>query len=147
MSKEQQNQTAIVNDNQSNGSVVIYTRVGTPEQEKYGYSMQSQIELCTTFAQTNGYKVANIFSDVGSAAKIDRPALQEMLEFCSKPENDIKVIIAWKLDTITRNIMDYYGKIRPFLGKHDIELLSATELNNDNRTKKWLRSWIEEQKN
>ena len=54
-----------------------------------------------------------------------------MLSYCGKTKNRVDAIIVWRLDRLTRNTMDYHGEIRPFLEKHDIKLLSATEPNND----------------
>ena len=109
----------------------IYIRVSTEEQAKHGYSIDSQKEVCASFAQTMGYEVAQVFADEGESAKdLNRPALQELMLFCNK-KNNIKAIIVWKLDRLSRNTSDYHAILKPLLMKHDIKLLSVTEGNDE----------------
>ena len=48
----------------------IYIRISTEEQAKHGYSIDSQKEVCASFAQTMGYKVSKIFADEGEVLRI-----------------------------------------------------------------------------
>ena len=113
-------------------NVVLYLRVSSEEQAKYGFSIDNQRVDCTNFAERNGYHVVKVFIDDGKSAKdLNRPEAREMLSYCGKAKNHVDAIIVWRLDRLTRNTMDYHGEIRPFLEKHDIKLLSATEPNND----------------
>ena len=113
-------------------NVVLYLRVSSEEQAKYSFSIDNQKEECIRFAEREGYHVIKIFIDEGKSAKdLNRPEAREMLSYCGKAKNRVDAIIVWRLDRLTRNTMDYHGEIRPFLEKHDIELLSATEPNNN----------------
>ena len=112
--------------------VVIYLRVSSEEQAKHGFSIENQKKDCLKFAEQKGYHVVKIFVDDGKSAKdLNRPEAQDMISFCSKSKNNIDAIIVWRLDRISRNTIDFHGVIRPFLMKHNINLLSATEPNND----------------
>lgn len=113
-------------------NVVLYLRVSSEEQAKYGFSIDNQRIDCTNFAERNGYHVVKVFTDDGKSAKdLNRPEAKEMLSYMGKSKNHIDALIVWRLDRLTRNTMDYHGEIRPFLDKHNIKLLSATEPNDE----------------
>ena len=112
------------------GNAVIYARTATTVQAECGYSIESQIAECKKFAVDSGYTVAKVFVDESkSVINLERPAYSEMTNYCET--HDVDAVIVWKLNRLTRNTMDYHGEIRPFLEKHGIKLLSATELNED----------------
>ena len=113
-----------------NKKAVIYARTATMDQAKCGYSIDCQIAECKKFAVDNGYTIAKVFVKAGkSGINLERPAYKEMTEYCEN--NDIDVVIVWKLDRLTRNLRDYYSKIVPFLESHSLKLLSATESNEE----------------
>ena len=112
MSKKKANKLSIILN------VVLYLRVSSEEQAKFGYSIDNQRKECINFSERNGYHVAKIFVDEGKSAKdLNRHEAREMLSFCGKSKNCIDAIIVWRLDRLTRNTMDYHGEIRPFLIK------------------------------
>ncbi|CDE89530.1 resolvase [Clostridium sp. CAG:729] len=109
---------------------IIYVRVSSEEQAKHGFSIENQKKVCSEFAERNGYYVDKLFVDEGKSAKnLDRPEIQELMSYCSKKKNDIKALVVWRLDRISRNNTDYHGVLRPLLDKKRIKLLSATEAN------------------
>ena len=109
---------------------VVYARVSSEEQAKHGFSIENQKKVCCEFAQKNGYNVDKIFVDEGKSAKnLDRPEIQELMNYCAKKKNNIEAVIIWRLDRISRNNTDYHGVLRPLLAKKGIKLLSATEAN------------------
>ena len=109
---------------------VVYARVSSEEQAKHGFSIENQKKVCCEFAQKNGYNVDKIFVDEGKSAKnLDRPEIQELMNYCAKKKNNIEAVIIWRLDRISRNNTDYHGVLRPLLAKKEIKLLSATEAN------------------
>ena len=109
---------------------VIYARVSSEEQAKHGFSIDNQKRQCIEFAERNDYYVDKIFIDEGKSAKnLDRPEIQDLMAYCSKKKNNIKAVIIWRLDRISRNNTDYHGVLRPLLAKKRIKLLSATEAN------------------
>ena len=111
---------------------IIYARVSSEEQAKHGFSIENQKKVCVEFAERNGYIVDKIFVDEGKSAKnLDRPEIQELMSYCSKKRNNIKALVIWRLDRISRNNTDYHGVLRPLFAKKGIKLLSATEANVD----------------
>ena len=113
-------------------NVVLYLRVSSDEQAKFGFSIENQRKECTNFAERKGYHIVKVFIDDGKSAKdLNRPEAREMLSYMGKSKNHIDALIVWRLDRLTRNTMDYHGEIRKFLEKHDIKLLTATEPNDE----------------
>ena len=111
---------------------VIYARVSSEEQAKHGFSIENQKKVCTEFAEKNGYYIDKLFIDEGKSAKnLDRPEIQELMVYCEKKKNNIKAVIIWKLDRISRNTTDYHGILKPLFERKGIKLLSATEANVD----------------
>lgn len=111
---------------------VIYARVSSEEQAKHGFSIENQKKVCIDFAKKQGYYVAKVFVDEGKSAKnLDRPEIQELMTYCGKKKNNIKALVIWRLDRISRNTTDYHGVLRPLFERKGIKLLSATEANVD----------------
>lgn len=55
-----------------------------------------------------GYELVDIFIEKGESAKTtQRTQLNKMWDFCAKKSNDIKFIVAYKVDRIARNRDDY----------------------------------------
>lgn len=109
---------------------VIYARVSSEEQAKHGFSIENQKRQCEEFAERSGYYVVKTFVDEGKSAKnLDRPEIQELISYCSKKKNNVKAVIIWRLDRISRNTTDYHGVLRPLFEYKGIKLLSATEAN------------------
>lgn len=109
---------------------VIYCRVSTEEQAKQGFSIEAQKKNCAEFAIQNDYIVTEVFVDEGQSAKnLNRPAVQQLLNFCKKKGNKVDAIIVWKLDRLSRFNTDYHGVIKPLIISHNILILSATESN------------------
>ena len=112
-------------------NAVIYARVSTQQQAKEGYSLQAQVDSCTNYAESNGYSVSKIFTDIGSARTLDRPNFKEMIKFCSKKENNVKAIITWRLDCITRKFDDF-SSILEFAKRNKIKILTTDGYDLDN---------------
>ncbi len=111
---------------------VIYARVSSEEQAKHGFSIENQKKVCTEFAQKNNYFIDKIFVDEGESAKnLNRPEIQKLMNYCNKKKNEIKAVVIWRLDRISRNTTDYHGVLRPLFERKGIRLLSATEANVD----------------
>lgn len=111
---------------------VIYARVSSEEQAKHGFSIENQKKVCIEFAQKQGYFVEKVFIDEGKSAKnLERPEIQELMDYCSKKKNCINAVVIWRLDRISRNTTDYHGVLRPLFEHKGIKLLSATEANVD----------------
>lgn len=73
---------------------VIYARVSSEEQAKHGFSIENQKKVCIEFAEKNGYFVDKVFVDEGKSAKnLERPEIQELMDYCSKKKHQYKVLL------------------------------------------------------
>lgn len=107
--------------------VAIYSR-----KSKFtgkGESIENQIELCRKCIQGTFENIPDddilIFEDEGfSGGNTNRPQFQKMLKLCR--EKQIKCIVCYRLDRISRNVSDYSNLITE-LNKLDISFISVTE--------------------
>ena len=98
----------------------IYARQSIDKEDSI--SIESQIEYCTYETRGGRYEV---FSDKGYSGKnTDRPQFQAMLSKIRSGE--IGRVICYKLDRISRSILDFTGMIDEFR-KYDVEFISCTE--------------------
>lgn len=112
-------------------NAVLYIRVSTDEQAKYGYSIDMQQNQCFNFAQKEGYIVTKVYIDDGYTARnINRPQFKKLLEDIRNKKNNIDAVIVWRCDRMVRNNSIYHSEIVPKFAKYGVVLLSATE-NND----------------
>lgn len=84
----------------------IYTRVSTEDQAREGYSLPEQQEKLKDLCKYRDYNIFKIYEDAGISAKdMDhRPSFQEMLD--DVRNGNINVIVAYKLDRLTRSVRD-----------------------------------------
>ena len=88
-----------------NKIAAIYTRVSTEDQAREGFSMGEQEERLVEYCKFKRYEVYKVYKDAGISAKNDkRPAYQEMMK--DMKEGKINVIVAFKLDRLTRSVYD-----------------------------------------
>jgi len=100
-----------------------YIRVSTDEQATQGFSLPAQRERLDQFAKSQGWTVTKFYEDDGYSAKdTNRPALQQMLRDTQKGE----VIVVYKLDRLTRSVMDLYQLMKTF-DTRGVLFKSATE--------------------
>ena len=89
----------------------IYIRVSTEDQAREGFSLWEQEERLREFCKFKRYEIFKVYKDAGISAKSDkRPAYQEMLEDIKS--KNINVIVALKLDRLTRSVYDIEKIIR-----------------------------------
>ncbi|PQJ11961.1 hypothetical protein CJD36_009215 [Flavipsychrobacter stenotrophus] len=121
---------------------VIYCRVSTKEQVDEGGSLDSQRKVCNEYALKNSYEVAEIFIEKGESAKnANRTELNRLLGYCTNQKNNIKVVIAYKIDRVARNIDDY-REIRLLLKRYGVEIKSTTEFFEDNPAGRFMENII-----
>ena len=83
----------------------IYKRVSTLDQAREGFSLPEQEKRLTEFCNFKGYEIYKVYTDEGISAKDDkRPAYQEMMR--DVKDKKINVIVAFKLDRLTRSVYD-----------------------------------------
>ena len=105
----------------------IYTRVSTDLQaEKEFSSCESQEQKIRSFIESqNNWQVFKVYTDAGyTGANTNRPALQELLEDIK--QNKIDIILAYKIDRLTRSPKDFYQLIEVF-DKYGTDFISITE--------------------
>lgn len=105
----------------------IYTRVSTDNQaEKEFSSCESQEEKIKSFIRSqDNWRIFKVYSDAGySGANTHRPGLQELLKDIK--ERRIDIILAYKIDRLTRSPKDFYQLIEVF-EKYNVSFISITE--------------------
>lgn len=112
-------------------NAVLYIRVSTDEQAKYGYSIDMQQNQCFNFAQKEGFNIIGVYIDDGYTARNpNRPQYKKLFEDIKNKKNGINAVIVWRCDRMVRNTGLYHAQIVPKFAQHGVALLSATE-NND----------------
>ncbi len=105
----------------------IYTRVSTDNQAEVEFnSCEAQEAKIRSFVQSQeNMKVFKVYSDPGfTGANLDRPALNETLKDIRGRK--ITLVIAYKIDRLTRSPKDFYQLIELF-DKYGVDFLSVTE--------------------
>lgn len=104
---------------------VAYLRVSTEAQtEKYGLDMQKQkiLEYC----DKEGVVIDKWYIDGGySGSKLDRPEIQELLDDSEK--GLIAKVFIYKLDRMSRDVIDTLNLLYRFLPKYGVQVISMTE--------------------
>ena len=107
-------------------NAAIYVRVSTLEQAKSGYSVPAQKQRLQAFCESQGWDIAGLYADEGVSAKdTNRPELQRMLNDIES--GHIDVVVVYKLDRLTRSVMDLYKLLEAF-EQHDCKFRSITEV-------------------
>jgi site-specific DNA recombinase len=108
-------------------SAVVYCRVSTKEQVEEGNSLATQERNCREYAIKHDYEITRVFIEEGESAKTaDRTELQKLLRFCSDKKQNIKVVIIYKIDRLSRNTDDY-SQLRILLKRYGVEIKSTSE--------------------
>ena len=106
---------------------VIYCRVSTKEQAEEGNSLVTQERNCREYTLKHGYEIGQVFIEEGESAKTaDRTELQKLLRFCSDRKQNIKAVIIYKIDRLSRNTDDY-SQLRLLLKRYGVEIKSTSE--------------------
>src|SRR5574344_1575996 len=116
----------------------IYLRVSTEDQAREGFSLSEQKERLEAMCKYKGYKIYKIYEDAGISAKNikDRPSFNELLDDIKTKK--INIIVALKLDRITRSIYDWEF-IMKYLEENDAYIDCANdEINTTNANGKMI---------
>lgn len=107
---------------------VIYCRVSDKKQED-NYSLPSQLEACSKYADTNGFEVVGVFQDVYTAMKFERPQFDQALKMVMQHRADALIVHA--SNRLTRKVGDK-DQIREILKRAGAELhyVSRGKLND-----------------
>jgi len=121
-------------ENHSNGlspsgevseTVAIYVRVSTQEQSEKGWSVEGQVNECTSYCKRKGYRVVEVFQDHGfSGSKLERPGLLSLLDHGEAEAYDRLVL--WRYDRLSRDDVDFLSILR-LLDNMGVKVDSVTE--------------------
>lgn len=120
----------------------LYCRVSTLEQIKGEFSsLDSQKEQLKTYCKSKNWDIYKIYIDKGkTAANLDRPAFQQIIR--DAESGKFEVLVATKLDRISRNSYDWYPLIQKF-DSYGVKISACDyEMNTDNAVGKMQRSMI-----
>jgi site-specific DNA recombinase len=104
----------------------LYIRVSTREQAEKGYSIGEQEERLRAYCSAMEWTVSKVHIDPGfSGAKMDRPALRDMLDDVRGGRCD--VVLVWKLDRLSRSQKDTLTLIEDEFLAHGVAFVSMLE--------------------
>lgn len=85
---------------------LIYVRLSAEEAVRGGMSLEMQQARCREYAQSNGLRIGEVFSDYGFSGKnTHRPGFEAMRERLVEADG----VIVWKLDRLSRRVRDVYN--------------------------------------
>lgn len=99
----------------------LYERVSTDEQEKYGFSISTQIDALEEYCEKNKIKIVDHYTDggvSGGKAAFRRPEMSRLLEDVQAGKIDI--ILFTRLDRWFRNVKEYF-KVQEILDAHNVK--------------------------
>ena len=106
--------------------VAAYIRVSTEKQAEEGYSIAAQRERLRAYAYSQGWEIVQFYVDEGVSAKdMNRPELQRM--FKDMKNNLFDIVLVYKLDRLTRSVIDLDKMLREF-NKYNVKFKSSTEI-------------------
>lgn len=108
------------------GRAVIYQRVSSKEQE-FGFSPETQIEVCYAWADSHNYEVVECFQGEHESAKTDanRKRFQAMLSFVRDKKNRVDAVIVYSTSRLSRTGIEAFSVVDE-LKKKGVTVFSAT---------------------
>lgn len=84
---------------------LVYARKSSEDDEKQSQSIDDQRSVLTALAKEKNLPILQIFEEEKSAKAPGRPVFNQMLTLLAS-RNDIKGLISWKLNRLSRNPID-----------------------------------------
>ena len=103
-------------------NAVAAIRVSSAKQGIDGDSPEAQKEQIEQFAKTRNYKITKFFTFLESASRDQQP-IQEAIDYCIKPQNDVQVFIIKSIDRFTRGGSYFYEDLKRQLEKNNVQLI------------------------
>jgi site-specific DNA recombinase len=92
---------------------ILYARVSTDEQARFGYSLAQQLEALREYAAREGYEVLEEVSDPGqSGASLERPGMDRVRDLVAL--GGVAVVLAQDRDRFAREPAYHYLLKREF---------------------------------
>ncbi|WP_436664364.1 recombinase family protein [Alicyclobacillus acidoterrestris] len=104
----------------------IYTRVSSDMQVADGFSLDAQLSRLRSYCDSQGWSVADVYTDEGISAKdMQRPSLNRLIDDIKLGKCD--VVVVYRLDRLTRSVRDL-DELLTFFEQHNVGFKSATEM-------------------
>lgn len=104
----------------------VYIRVSTEDQVREGFSIAAQRERLLAYLHSQGWELADFYTDEGVSAKdLQRPELTRLLD--DVRQNKMDVVLVYRLDRLTRSVLDLYQLLQTF-DLHGVHFKSCTEV-------------------
>ena len=103
-------------------NAVAAIRVSTTKQGTDGDSPGAQQEQMERFAEARGVVIKKFFIFLESASKEQQP-MQEAIDYCKNPKNNIQLFIIKSIDRFTRGGSDFYGPLKRQLDDCNVALV------------------------
>ena len=100
--------------------VIIYCRVSSKKQVTDGNGLDSQEQVCRTWARHRGFIVERVFNEEGvSGGKEDRPALDAMLDFLSASKERY-IVLFYDISRVARDTEIFWNIYNRIVAKGHI---------------------------
>jgi site-specific DNA recombinase len=103
-------------------NAVAAIRVSSVKQGLQGDSPEDQKQQIERFAKSRGIKVKKFFIFMESASKEEQP-IQEAIDYCTNPNNDIQLFIIKSIDRFTRGGSYLYDHLKRQLDENNVNLI------------------------
>lgn len=103
-------------------NAVAAIRVSSTKQGLQGDSPQAQKEQIEQFAKVHNIHVKKFFIFMESASKEEQP-VQEAIDYCKNPKNDIQLFVIKSIDRFTRGGSYFYDHMKMQLTRYGVKLI------------------------
>lgn len=111
-----------MNSQTAQENAVAAIRISSVKQGLQGDSPEAQKEQIERFAQAHNIKIKKFFIFMESASKEEQP-VQEAIDYCKNPQNDIQLFIIKSIDWFTRGGSYLYDHLKMQLTKYGVRLV------------------------
>ena len=95
-------------------NAILYRRVSTTDQKKYGGSLSSQKDSLREFCRKNEINIIKEYEEDFSAKNFDRPEWKKLNTFAQKNKKVIDYLLVVDWDRFSRNTYEALGVINNF---------------------------------
>ncbi len=105
-----------------NENAIAAVRVSSVKQGFEGDSPEAQKEQIERFAQNHNINIKKFFVFIESASKQEQP-IQEAINYCKNPKNDVDLFIIKSIDRFTRGGSYLYDHLKMQLTRYGVKLV------------------------
>ena len=96
-------------------SAIIYSRVSTTEQKKYGNSLKDQSIRLRSFCESNNVTIVKEYKEDYSAKTFERPEYQKLFNFAKENKDKIDYLLVIKWDRFSRDTVGGLNAIKDLM--------------------------------